>query len=97
MPKGFVTITRTHQIPYLYCERNWADYNGLVSKHKRIDEDKFSRARGHGHTHASTLNQKEKLNGRNMPTTLLYLSACEIPFGVDKTNCPYAQKTRKST
>ena len=47
-------------------------------------------------TDAGTPNQKEQLNGLKIRITLLYRSVREIPFEIDKTDGPHAQRTRKS-
>ena len=51
------------------------------------------------HTHigradADTPNQKEKLDGRVIRTTVVSRTLCEIPFGIDKTDGSHAQQTR---
>ena len=43
-----------------------------------------------------TRNQKEKLNGRVICTTVVSRTVREIPFGIDKTDGSHAQRTRKS-
>ena len=56
-----------------------------------------SNANGRTRTHARKPNNKEKLNGRKIPITLLYRSVLrEIPFGIDKTYASHAQRNRES-
>ncbi len=59
-----------------------------MTTHKAADR---TRARTH-----ATKNPKEKLNGRNIRTTLQSRSVSEILFGIDKTYGSHAQRTRKS-
>ena len=42
----------------------------------------------------NTPNQKEKLNGRVIRTTVVWRTVREIPFGIDKTDGSHAQVTR---
>jgi hypothetical protein len=84
----------------LYFERIQADYYEIVSKDKRIDYDNYSRAcildaRTHARA-CATKKLEEKLNGREIRTTVLYRSVGEIPFGIDKTDGSHAQRTWKS-
>ncbi len=92
------------QIPYLYVERNWADYYGFVSKHIRKDRDDHSRAckpdaRTRARTHARNKKSKGSIkrtqDSDNGTGTVLYRSICEIPFDY-KTDGSHAQRTRKS-
>ena len=43
---------------------------------------------------AETPNQKEKLGGRVIRTTVVSRTVSEIPFGIDKTDGSHAQLTR---
>ncbi len=48
-----------------------------------------------GHKYAPpTRNQKEKLDGRMIRTTVVWRSVREILFGIDKTDGSHAQLTR---
>jgi hypothetical protein len=44
--------------------------------------------------YVNTPNQKEKLDGRKIRTTVVLRIVSEIPFGIDKTDGSHAQLTR---
>ena len=46
------------------------------------------------HGHSPTKNQKEKLDGRMIRTTVVSRTVREIPFGTDKIDGSHAQLTR---
>ena len=45
-------------------------------------------------TYVNTPNQKERLDGRKILTTVVWRTVRKIPFGIDKTDGPHAQLTR---
>ena len=47
-----------------------------------------------GRKYVNTPNQKEKLDGRMICTTVVWRTVREIPFGIDKTDGSHAQLTR---
>ena len=47
-----------------------------------------------GRTDTESPNQKEKLDGRKIRTTVVLRTRREIPFGIDKTDGSHAQLTR---
>jgi predicted nucleic acid-binding Zn finger protein len=81
----------------LYFEINWAGYYGFASKSITVKNDNHSR--GRISNARATNNKKEKLNGREIRTTVfiywshnlyivekIYCSICETLFGIDKNN-----------
>ncbi len=49
---------------------------------------------GRTHGREATTNQKEKLDGRKIRTTVVSRTIREISFGIDKTDGSHAQLTR---
>ncbi len=80
-------------IVYLF----WKKVDGLL----RIDVDTIKNIERKllthtqtGRTEVNTPNQKEKLDGRMIRTTVVWRTVREILFGIDKTDGSHAQLTR---
>ncbi len=87
-----IKIIRTNPV-YVF----WKKVDGLL----RIDVEMIQKIAGKLLTptqavrkDAKTPNQKEKLGGRVIRTTVVSRTVGEIPFGIDKTNGSHAQLTR---